>query len=216
MTTSSFPQGPIIGVTGGIGSGKSSVARLFGELGIQWVDADDVSREIVRPGETALAEIIAHFGESIVTAQGELDRAALRERIFAAPEERQWLERCTHPRIRERIVQHLAAMTSPYRLLVSPLLFESGQDSLVSRTLVVDVSQDVQLARTLSRDGVSEAQVRAILAAQLPRETRLAKADDVIDNDGSQAHLREQIAAMDAYYRSLSAPHTPFQDRPHV
>ncbi|WP_176502820.1 dephospho-CoA kinase [Cobetia sp. 5-11-6-3] len=214
--TTAFNQGPIIGVTGGIGSGKSSVARMFGELGIQWVDADDVAREIVRPGETALAEIIAHFGESIVTAQGELDRAALRERIFAAPEERQWLERCTHPRIRERIVQHLAAMTSPYRLLVSPLLFESGQDSLVSRTLVVDVSQDVQLARTLSRDGVSEAQVCAILAAQLPRETRLAKADDVIDNNGNQASLREQVAALDVRYRSLAASTASFQELPDV
>ena len=214
--TTAFNQGPIIGVTGGIGSGKSSVARMFGELGIQWVDADDVAREIVRPGETALAEIIAHFGESIVTAQGELDRAALRERIFAAPEERQWLERCTHPRIRERIVQHLAAMTSPYRLLVSPLLFESGQDSLVSRTLVVDVSQDVQLARTLSRDGVSEAQVRAILAAQLPRETRLAKADDVIDNNGNQASLREQVVVMDVRYRSLAASNASFQELPDV
>ncbi|MDH2290654.1 dephospho-CoA kinase [Cobetia sp. 10Alg 146] len=214
--TTAFNQGPIIGVTGGIGSGKSSVARMFGELGIQWVDADDVAREIVRPGETALTEIIAHFGESIVTVQGELDRAALRERIFASPEERQWLERCTHPRIRERIVQHLAAMTSPYRLLVSPLLFESGQDSLVSRTLVVDVSQDVQLARTLSRDGVSEAQVRAILAAQLPRETRLAKADDVIDNNGNQASLREQVAAMDVRYRSLAASNASFQELPDV
>ncbi|AOM02109.1 MULTISPECIES: dephospho-CoA kinase [Cobetia] len=214
--TTAFNQGPIIGVTGGIGSGKSSVARMFGELGIQWVDADDVAREIVRPGETALAEIIVHFGESIVTAQGELDRAALRERIFAAPEERQWLERCTHPRIRERIVQHLAAMTSPYRLLVSPLLFESGQDSLVSRTLVVDVSQDVQLARTLSRDGVSEAQVRAILAAQLSRETRLAKADDVIDNNGNQASLREQVAALDVRYRSLAASNASFQELPDV
>ena len=214
--TTALNQGPIIGVTGGIGSGKSSVARMFGELGIQWVDADYVAREIVRPGETALAEIIAHFGESIVTAQGELDRAALRERIFAAPEERQWLERCTHPRIREHIVQHLAAMTSPYRLLVSPLLFESGQDSLVSRTLVVDVSQDVQLARTLSRDGVSEAQVRAILAAQLPRETRLAKADDVIDNNGNQASLREQVVAMDVRYRSLAASNASFQELPDV
>lgn len=214
--TTALNQGPIIGLTGGIGSGKSSVARMFGELGIQWVDADDVSREIVRPGETALAEIIDHFGESIVTAQGELDRAALRERIFAATEERQWLERCTHPRIRERIVQHLTAMTSPYRLLVSPLLYESGQDSLVSRTLVVDVSQDVQLARTLSRDGVSEAQVRAILAAQLPRETRLAKADDVIDNNGNQASLREQVAAMDVRYRSLAASNASFQELPDV
>ncbi|MDI6003892.1 dephospho-CoA kinase [Cobetia marina] len=214
--TTALNQGPIIGLTGGIGSGKSSVARMFGELGIQWVDADDVARAIVRPGETALAEIIAHFGESIVTAQGELDRAALRERIFAAPEERQWLERCTHSRIRERIVQHLAAMTSPYRLLVSPLLFESGQDSLVSRTLVVDVSQDVQLVRTLSRDGVSEAQVRAILAAQLPRETRLAKADDVIDNNGNQASLREQVVVMDVRYRSLAASNASFQELPDV
>lgn len=197
-------QGPIIGLTGGIGSGKSSVARLFGELGIQWVDADDVAREIVRPGELALGEIIAHFGDEIVDSAGQLNRAALRERIFAAPEQRQWLERCTHPRIRERIEQHLATMTGPYRLLVSPLLFESGQDALVSRCLVVDIPEEVQLARTLQRDGVSETQVRAILAAQLPRATRLAKACDVIDNAGTQTQLREQVIALDARYRALA------------
>ncbi|TVU73887.1 MULTISPECIES: dephospho-CoA kinase [Cobetia] len=206
MTTQNHTanQGPIIGLTGGIGSGKSSVARLFGELGIHWVDADDVAREIVRPGELALGEIIAHFGDEIVDSAGQLNRAALRERIFAAPEQRQWLERCTHPRIRERIEQHLTAMPGPYRLLVSPLLFESGQDALVSHCLVVDVPEDVQLARTLQRDGVSEAQVRAILAAQLPRATRLAKACDVIDNVGTQTQLREQVIALDARYRALA------------
>lgn len=194
----------IIGLTGGIGSGKSTVARAFETLGAAWVDADDVAREIVLPDEPALLAIQHRFGDQIMHQDGTLNRAALRDIIFKDPEQRQWLESETHPRIRERLLQHLArlkAQGAPYVLLVSPLLFESGQHALVHRTVVVDVPQALQLSRTQQRDGVSESQVRAILAAQLSREQRLAKADDVIDNSGDHASMMEQVARLDERYR---------------
>lgn len=194
----------IVGLTGGIGSGKSTVARAFGALGVGWVDADDVAREVVMPGEPALAAIAERFGENVLQADGTLNRAALRSIVFEAPAERQWLESVTHPRVRERILVHLERLQrhSPYVLLVSPLLFESGQDRLVNRSIVVDVPIDIQLSRTLERDGVSEAQVHAILAAQLPREARLAKADDVIDNSGDHASMIQQVKQLDQLYRN--------------
>lgn len=194
----------IIGVTGGIGSGKSTVARAFGELGIGWVDADDVAREVVAPGEPALAAIAKRFGDQAINQDGTLNRAALRQIVFDDPSQRIWLESVTHPRIRERLLAHLEHLStsSPYVLLVSPLLFESGQDRLAQRTLVVDVPEEEQLARTLARDKVSEAQVRAILAAQLPRHERLARADDVIDNSHGVNDTREQVSALDQRYRA--------------
>ena len=133
----------IVGLTGGIGSGKSTVARAFGSLGIGWVDADDVAREVVMPGEPALAAIREHFGNDVLHADGTLNRAALRSIVFDNPTERKWLESVTHPRVRERILVHLERLQrqSPYVLLVSPLLFESGQDKLVDRTVVVDVEE---------------------------------------------------------------------------
>ena len=196
----------IIGLTGGIGSGKSTVARAFEALGAAWVDADDVAREIVLPGEPALLAIKQHFGEQVIYSDGTLNRAALREIIFQSPEQRLWLESVTHPNIRERITQHLTqlkAQGAPYVLLVSPLLFESGQNALVDRTIVIDVPQALQVARTLQRDGVSESQVHAILAAQLPREQRLAQADDVIDNSRDHASMMAQVAKLDQRYRHL-------------
>jgi dephospho-CoA kinase len=196
----------IIGLTGGIGSGKSTVARAFEALGAAWVDADDVAREIVLPGEPALSAIKQHFGEQVIHSDGTLNRAALREIIFQSPEQRLWLESVTHPNIRERITQHLTqlkAQGAPYVLLVSPLLFESGQNALVDRTIVIDVPQALQVARTLQRDGVSESQVHAILAAQLPREQRLAQADDVIDNSRDHASMMAQVAKLDQRYRHL-------------
>lgn len=199
---------PIIGVTGGIGSGKSAVAHAFGDLGIGWVDADDVAREIVMPGEPALAAIEARYGASILQPDGTLDRRALRERIFDDPVERRWLESETHPRIRRRLLEHLArlrAVDAPYCLLVSPLLIESGQRELIDRVLVVDVPESVQIERTLARDGVGRDQVEAILAAQSPRSERLAAADDVIDNSGNRDTLRHQVARLDRIYRQLAS-----------
>ena len=194
----------IVGLTGGIGSGKSTVARAFGSLGIGWVDADDVTREVVMPGEPALAAISEHFGNDVLHADGTLNRAALRSIVFDNPVERKWLESVTHPRVRERILVHLERLQrqSPYVLLVSPLLFESGQDKLVDRTVVVDVPVELQLSRTRARDDVSEAQVHAILAAQLPREERLTKANDVIDNSGDHASMMQQVTQLDQHYRN--------------
>ncbi|MCE8031529.1 dephospho-CoA kinase [Halomonas sp. MCCC 1A11057] len=197
----------IVGVTGGIASGKSTVARAFAALGVPWVDADDVAREVVEPGEPALAEIAERFGVRILQADGSLNRRALREIVFAEPSERLWLESVTHQRIRERIIAHLERLQNegaPYVLLVSPLLFESGQSEMVDRCLVIDVPESVQIARTASRDDVDERQARAIVAAQMPRSERLARADDVIDNSGSEEHLAAQVAELDRRYREMA------------
>ena len=196
----------IIGVTGGIASGKSTVALAFAALGIPWVDADDVAREVVEPGEPALAEIVARFGEPVLHSDGRLNRRALREIVFAEPAERRWLEGVTHPRIRQRLIAHLERMQAegaPYVLLVSPLLFESGQSQLVDRCLVVDVPESLQIARTAARDEVGEAQARAIIAAQMSRSERLARADDIIDNSRGEAELTAQVAELDRRYRQL-------------
>lgn len=196
-----------IGVTGGIASGKSTVARAFAALGIPWVDADDIAREVVAPGEPALAAIAERYGARVLDAQGHLNRRALREIVFADPEERRWLESQTHPRIRERLEARLAAMAAgpaPYHLLVSPLLLESGQAALVDRILVIDVPEAEQIQRTASRDGVDETQARAIIAAQLDRQARLARADDIIDNSGDEAALTRQVEALDRRFRRLA------------
>ncbi|GAB2803605.1 dephospho-CoA kinase [Halomonas shantousis] len=197
----------IIGVTGGIAAGKSTVAEAFGELGIPWVDADHVAREVVEPGEPALAEIVARHGHELLDDRGGLDRRRLREIVFGDPAERSWLESVTHPRIRERLQAHLdtiRASQAPYGLLVSPLLFESGQAALVDRRLVIDVPEALQIARTAARDGVDTAQARAIVAAQMTRQERLNRADDIIDNQGDPLRLREQVLDLDRYYRQLS------------
>ena len=197
----------IIGVTGGIASGKSTVALAFAALGIPWVDADDVAREVVEPGEPALAEIVARFGEQVLHSDGRLNRRALREIVFAEPAERRWLEGVTHPRIRQRLIAHLERMQTegaPYVLLVSPLLFESGQSQLVDRCLVVDVPESLQIARTAARDEVGEAQARAIIAAQMSRSERQARADDIIDNSRGEAELTAQVAELDRRYRKMA------------
>ncbi|WP_053070790.1 dephospho-CoA kinase [Halomonas sp. PR-M31] len=196
-----------MGVTGGIASGKSAVARAFEDHGISWVDADDVAREVVMPGEPALAEIAEHFGPDVIDAEGQLNRRALRAIVFKNETERRWLESVTHPRIRQRILDYLESMRAsgaPYHLLVSPLLFESGQRELVDRCLVIDVPESVQIARTMARDDSDEAQARSIVQAQMPRQQRLALADDVIDNQGDHKALAEQVAQLDVRYRELA------------
>ena len=199
----------IIGVTGGIASGKSTVARAFAALGAPWVDADDVAREVVEPGEPALEEIASRYSRArVLNEDGTLNRRALREIVFADPAERRWLESVTHPRIRARLTEHLArleATGAPYVLLVSPLLFESGQSEMTDRTLVIDVPEALQIERTAARDDVDEAQARAIVAAQMPRAERLARADDVLDNGGSEAQMQGRVAELDQYYRQLAS-----------
>lgn len=185
----------IVGLTGGIGSGKSTVVRLFGDLGVHWVDADDVAREVVEPGTPALQAIADHFGPDILDANGALDRARLRTIVFEDPEQRAWLEGLLHPVIREELIRqlHPEPYTLPYVLLVSPLLFETDQHELVNRTLVVDVPVDVQIERTMSRDTNSRDQVERIIAAQMPREQRLARADAIIDNNCTREDVERQV-----------------------
>ena len=194
----------IIGLTGGIGSGKTAAANRFAAAhGIHVVDADQKSRVVVEPGRPALAHIVDRFGDAMLLDDGTLNRAALRETVFAAPEQRQWLEQLLHPLIRDEIITDLHSATSPYALLVSPLLVESGQNSLTSRIIVVDVPETMQLARTVQRDAVPEAQVRAIMQAQAQREERLRHAHDVLTNDSDLAALHAQVDALHARYMQL-------------
>ena len=185
----------VVGLTGGIGSGKSTVARLFGALGVHWVDADDVAREVVEPGTPALKKIAEHFGQEILLPGGGLDRAALRRIVFDAPEERAWLEGLLHPVIREELMRQLRPdnYSLPYVLLVSPLLLETDQHELVEKVVVVDVPVDVQIQRTMARDTNDREQVERIIAAQMPREQRLRKADDVVDNNLAMIDVERQV-----------------------
>ena len=185
----------VVGLTGGIGSGKSTVARLFGALGVHWVDADDVAREVVEPGTPALKKIEEHFGQEILMPDGDLDRAALRRIVFDAPEERTWLEGLLHPVIREELMRQLRPVnySLPYVLLVSPLLLETDQHELVEKVVVVDVPVDVQIQRTMARDANDREQVERIIAAQMPREQRLRKADDVVDNNLAMMDVERQV-----------------------
>jgi dephospho-CoA kinase len=179
----------IIGVTGGIGSGKSAVTDRFEALDITVVDADRVARIIVEPGQPALEKIAEHFGAEILLADGLLDRAALRAKVFSEPQERLWLEALTHPLIGEEILAQLNSSRSPYAILSSPLLLETNQKSLVDLVIVVDVPEQVQLDRTVQRDNNDADQVRRIMAAQMSRPKRLELAGIVIDNSGSLDEL---------------------------
>ncbi len=193
----------ILGLTGGIGSGKSAVAEQFASVGVHMVDADQAARWVVEPGRPALRQIAQHFGDGVLLPTGELNRAALRERIFADPAERQWLERLLHPLIRSEIADHLARADSPYAIMVSPLLIESGQYRTVDRVLVVDVPEVLQIARTVARDQASEEQVRAILKVQAAREERLRHADDVLVNDRDLSWLRSEVERLHHFYLQL-------------
>lgn len=183
----------VVGITGGIGSGKSAVTDHLETLGITVVDADKVARVVVEPGTPGLAAIAEHFGEDIMLADGRLDRAALRKIVFDNPDERKVLEGITHPRIRDEISRQLSEANSPYVVLSSPLLLESGQNTFADYVVVVDVPEEVQLTRTMARDDNSEALVKQIMAAQLDRKTRLSRADTSIMNDGSLEALYERV-----------------------
>jgi dephospho-CoA kinase len=192
----------VVGLTGGIGSGKSTVVRQFGEHGVHWVDADDVARDVVEPGTPALAAISEHFGPQILLEDGSLNRAELRKLIFQHENERKWLERLLHPLIREAIISrlHPRDYELPYTLLVSPLLLETDQHQLVDRIVVVDVPVEVQIERTVSRDNNTAEQVRRIIDAQMPREKRLEKADHVIDNAAGTDQTKARVASLHARF----------------
>jgi dephospho-CoA kinase len=181
-----------VGITGGIGSGKTALTDWLSTQSIVIVDADLAARVIVEPGQPALAEIAAQFGQEYLLPNGHLDRAALRKLVFADDAKRQTLESITHPRIRDELTRQMAAAQSPYVVLSSPLLLESGQSEMVDLSVVVDVPEAVQIERTIARDQNDRALVEQIMAAQLDRATRISRADIVIDNSGSleALHLR--------------------------
>ncbi|MGY3944592.1 dephospho-CoA kinase [Aeromonas tecta] len=196
----------VVAITGGIGSGKTTIANQFAALGIEVVDADLIAREVVEPGTPALAAIVSHFGSDILNAQGELDRRALRERIFNHPEDKLWLNALLHPVIRSEMLHQCAAASSPYCLLVVPLLVENKLTGLADRVLVIDVDEATQIERTCRRDGVSRAQAEAILAAQASRAERLAAADDVLDNQsGASETIQAQILALHETYLAFAS-----------
>lgn len=193
-----------IGLTGGIASGKSTVAGMFAELGVPVIDTDLVAREVVAPGSPALAEIVAAFGGEVLTPDGRLDRAALRARVFADPADRHRLESILHPRIRQRTLEIAARTGGPYQLIVVPLLLESGFTELVDQVVVVDCPEADQRQRLQARDQARPPEAERMMAAQTSREARLAAADAVIDNSGSIAATREQVAALHARYLAES------------
>lgn len=198
-------SGFVVGLTGGIGCGKSTVTALFANLGVQYVDADIVAREVIMPGTACLDAICRHFGNSILHSAGELDRAALRQRIFSNATDKSWLEQLLHPAIRQEMLAQLAALTSPYALLVAPLLLENKLNRFVQRVLVIDLPQSLQLQRAMARDSSSEQHIKAIMAAQISRTERLQLADDIITNDSSIADLAPQVAALHQQYLQLAA-----------
>lgn len=194
----------VIGVTGGIGSGKTAVTNLFAEKGITIVDADIASRIIVEPGKPALQAIAAHFGTEMLLSDGTLNRPAMRARIFSNADDKRWLEQLTHPLIGKEIQQQIANAKSPYAILVSPLLIEGDQHKFCHRILVVDVPESTQLQRTIQRDNNDAEQVKRIIASQATRAQRLSRADDVIENTGTLDDLRNKVAVLHEQYLQLA------------
>jgi len=194
----------IIGLTGGIGSGKSVASDKFKSLGVAVVDADVASRTVVEPGKPALKEIQDHFGSGIITTEGKLDRNKLREIIATDAEERKWLESVLHPKIGEQITKEISESTSVYTLFVAPLLLETNSQEMCSRVVVVDVPKDVQIQRTAKRDKVSPNQVEQMVAAQMKREKRLEKADDVLLNSGTIEDLEKQVEELHKKYIQMA------------
>lgn len=197
----------VIGLTGGIGSGKSTVAEMFAAKGVPIIDMDQIARQVVEPGQPALVEITREFGIEFLDATGKLDRRRLRKLIFDSAEKRHRLEAILHPLIRQETKRQLAELDTAYCIVVIPLLLESDQCPFVDRILVVDVPESVQISRTMLRDGISKAAVEKILAAQIDRNSRLAAADDVIDNSADLAQVRNSVAELDRQYRE-QAGHT--------
>lgn len=200
---------PTVGLTGGIASGKSTVARAFRGLGVPVCDADQIARQIVAPGSPALEQIVQAFGPNALTADGELDRPAMRKRVFADPQLRQRLEQITHPAIREGLLRWRDGQDSAYCIFEVAILFESGMDRLVDRSLVIDVPEALQLQRLQQRDGTDAGLARQMLASQLGRDERKARATDLLHNDSSEAELISHVASLHQHY--LAASTTDFR-----
>lgn len=192
----------VIGVTGGIGSGKTAVTDFFAARGICIVDADIAARVVVEPGKPALTSISERFGADILQTDGALDRRKLRDIIFNDDQQRIWLEQLLHPLIRQQIIEELSQAESEYAILVSPLLIETNQQELIDRLLVVDVPPETQIERTIKRDTMNREQTEAIISKQSSRDEKLAKADDVVDNSGSLDKLHLQLEILHQQYLS--------------
>ncbi|MDC9580979.1 dephospho-CoA kinase [Xenorhabdus sp. PR6a] len=190
----------IVALTGGIGSGKTTISNVFSSLGVPLVDADIIAREAVASGTPALQAITEHFGSDILLPDGSLNRTMLRQKIFAAPEEKQWLNALLHPLIQRETQRQLNQVTAPYAIWVVPLLIENNLMHLADRILVVDVPTELQINRTMARDGVSREQVENILAAQASRQDRLEKADDVIVNHNNEQDIPPRVAELHQQY----------------
>ena len=190
----------VVGLTGGIGSGKTTIAAIFAELGAEIINADLLARNVVSPGTKALTSITKRFGKEILRQDGSLDRRKLREVVFKNKGELKWLEKLIHPLIAELLIQNIYSATSPYVILESPLLIETQQKELVDRILVVDLDEATQLNRSMERDGSSEEVIRAIISAQIPRSKRLKAADDIVDNSRSLAEVRQKIIQLHEIY----------------
>ena len=195
----------VLGLTGGIGSGKSAASQWFEAQGITVVDADVVAREVVEIGQPALTQIQQAFGDWVLLADGSLNRRALREYIFQSPEARKTLESITHPAIRTSIIQQLHAAQSPYAILVSPLLFETNQHELAQHTLLIDATIELQIERASQRDGQNIEQIRNIIAAQMSREQKQTMADDIVLNDGHLDHLYAHLRLLHQKYLNMAA-----------
>ncbi|QHM96353.1 dephospho-CoA kinase [Kosakonia sacchari] len=193
-------MGYTVALTGGIGSGKSTVANAFAELGVNVIDADIIARQVVEPGTEALRAIVGHFGAEMLLKDGSLNRRLLREHIFASPADKAWLNGLLHPLIQKLTQHQIAQATSPYVLWVVPLLVENQLYDKADRVLVVDVPVETQILRTMQRDGVSREHAEKILTAQATREARLAIADDVIDNNGAPDAIASDVARLHAAY----------------
>ena len=195
----------VVGLTGGIGSGKTTVSDRFAQFGVPVIDTDQLARELVEPDQPALAEIVADFGVDCLDSDGRLHRARLRERVFADPAGRQRLEAILHPRIRVLARERIARLTAPYCLLVIPLLAETGMTDLVDRVLVVDAPEAEQIRRVMARDGVAEKQAHRVLAAQADRGQRLALADEIVENASDLTALDHRVAVLHQHYSTLAA-----------
>ena len=197
----------VVGLTGGIGSGKTTVANGFSALGVPVIDTDKLARELVEPGQPALDEIISTFGSEAISANGQLDRDYMRQLIFTDNSRKSQLEAILHPRIRQRVRTLLADIRSPYCIVVIPLLLETGQTDLIDRILVVDAPEKEQLTRVAARDSLSDNAIKAIIRSQVDRNTRLAAADDIIVNDRGMSELTGHIRKLHRHYMDIAHDH---------
>ncbi|MFQ3237499.1 MAG: dephospho-CoA kinase [Paraglaciecola sp.] len=204
----------VVGLSGGIGSGKTTISNMFAKLGVQIIDADVIARQVVQPKSPALESIIDRFGPELLDDDGNLDRRKLRDIVFSQPQAKKWLNALLHPLIRQQMQQQTDQAKSIYCILSVPLLVENKSYKNVDRVVIVDVPENLQLKRSISRDGASEAQINAILASQATRQQRIEVADDVIDNSGDEEALLAQVNRLHKRYVHMAGAVLRQQDKP--